>query len=154
MRNREVVRYKQQIDHLISEAGRATGNDPELLAHWARYLCILVSGLLEVSIRSVYSEYVKARAAPYVANYVETQLRSFQNPKCEKIFQLIGSFNPEWVHKLNELIDEQVRLAVDSIVTNRHQIAHGRSVGITLSQIQTYYREALRLIEAIESLLQ
>lgn len=41
--------------------------------------------------------------------------------------------------------------AVDSVVSNRHQIAHGRSVGLTFVTIQGYYAGVVEVIDLIES---
>lgn len=83
MRNVEVTRFKNQLDHLFSQVAHI--EDTELQSHWAKYLCVLVSGFIETSIKAIYSEYVKRKAAPYVANYVGSALAGFQNPKMEKI---------------------------------------------------------------------
>ena len=55
MRLLELHRRKQHLDHLFGEA-RALP-DPELKSHWARYLCVLVSGFVETSVLALYREY-------------------------------------------------------------------------------------------------
>ena len=82
MRNIEVVRYQNRLDWLFAQVGLMSDN-AELQSHWARYLCILLSGFLEVAVRSLYSGYAKAKAAPYVVNYVERSLERLQNPNME-----------------------------------------------------------------------
>ena len=46
MKNIEVIRYQQRLDDLFKKIV-AFAEDIELQSHWARYLCILVSGFLE-----------------------------------------------------------------------------------------------------------
>ncbi len=149
MNNLEAVRYRQRLDGLFKRIA-AFGEDLELQAHWARYLCVLASGFLETSVRSIYGQYARTKSAPNVANYVEGQLKQFQSPKMENILELTRSFSPSWEERLRDAVDGEPKDAVDSIVANRHNIAHGRPVGITYHTIRSYYGNAIKVIELID----
>ena len=65
MRSSTIVREQQYLDNLfakITQIQRMSPDDIDLQAHWARYLCILVSGFLENSISTIYIEYAKKKA--------------------------------------------------------------------------------------------
>ncbi|MFQ5956405.1 MAG: HEPN domain-containing protein [Candidatus Brocadiales bacterium] len=149
MNNLTAVRYRQRLDNLFKQIGSFSG-DPELQSHWAKYLCVLTSGFLETSVRAIYSQYTKTKAAPYVANFVDVQLKYFQNPKMDKILELTKFFSPEWEYNLRNATDGEAKDAVDSIVANRNRIAHGESVGITYSSMQRYYQNAIKVIKLID----
>ena len=149
MKNIEVIRYQQRLDDLFKKIV-AFAEDIELQSHWARYLCILVSGFLETSVRAIYSQYANTKAAPYVANYVDSQLQSFQNPNMERILQLARSFSPEWEEHLRSVTQGEPKDAIDSIVANRNRIAHGESVTITYTRIRSYYQNAIKIVELID----
>ena len=149
MNNTEVVHYKQRLDYLFSQV-EAFGDNPELLSHWARYLCVLVSGFLESSIQAIYAKYAKGKSAPYVANYVDSKLRAFHNPKMEIILQIAGAFNPQWRDELDNHTRGEMKDSVNSIVNNRHQIVHGVNVGITLARIRNYYENAVKVVKLID----
>lgn len=148
MKNQEISSNKQRLDNLFK---KIISTDTDLQSHWARYLCILVSGFLETSVRIIYREYAKSKATPQVANFVEGKLEDFQNPKMEKILQLTGLFSKEWADELRLKTKDELKDAVDSIANNRNQIAHGGSVGISYSQIKSYYDRAIEVIELIEN---
>lgn len=150
MKNQEISSNKQELDYLFEKV-TAFSADTYLQSHWARYLCILVSGFLETSVRIIYREYAKDKAIPQVANFVEGKLQDFQNPKMEKILQLTGLFSKEWENDLRRETEGELKDAVDSIANNRNQIAHGGSVGISYSQIKSYYDRAIKVIELIEN---
>jgi hydroxylamine reductase (hybrid-cluster protein) len=150
MKNREISSNKQKLDYLFTKITAFSG-DTYLESHWARYLCILVSGFLETSVRIIYREYAKKKATPEVANFVEEKLKNFQNPNMDKILQLTGGFSKEWASELRFQTDGELKAAVESISNNRNQIAHGVSVGITYSQIKSYYDRAIKVIELIEN---
>jgi hypothetical protein len=149
MKNREVLRYKQQLDDLFAKISDLP-EDSEIQSHWARYLCIRVSGFLEVSIRSIYSQYAKDKSAPFVANYIEKQLSGFQNPSMEKILRIAKSFNPLWADELEQRVDSEIKDAIGSIIATRNKVAHGENVGITYTKISAYYKNAVKLVELIE----
>jgi hypothetical protein len=149
MKNREIRRYKQQLDDLFNTIS-SLPVDAEIQSHWAKYLCIRVSGFLEISIQAIYSDYAKRKAVPFVANYVEKQISGFQNPNMDKILNIARAFNPEWADELTEMVEGEIKDSVDSIVATRHGIVHGRNVGITYTKIKDYYKNAVNLVELIE----
>ncbi len=148
----EIDRYKKRLDYLFDRAKEFAG-EPELQAHWSRYLCVLVSGFLEVAVQTLFTEYAKSKATPVVSNYVDAQVSRFQNPKMDKILELTRAFSSEWAEELDKATSGELKDAIDSIAANRHKIAHGESVGISLSRISRYYRDAVRVIDLIEAQL-
>lgn len=151
MKTIEAVRYKQRLDNLFTQISTFS-EELELQSQWAKYLCVLVSGFLEVSICATYNQFAQNSASPQVANFVKCKLEDFQNPKMGKIIDLTRAFNPEWAKKLETVTEGELKDAVDSIVTNRHHIAHGRDVGITYTRIKTYYENAIKVLDLIEEI--
>jgi hypothetical protein len=151
MSDKEILRYKRQLDDLFDKVSNLD-SDPEMQSHWAKYLCIRVSGFLEVAVSTIYKKYAKDKAAPFVVNYVEKQLSSFQNPKMEKILNITKSFNPKWAEELELELrnNSEIKDSIDSIVDVRNKIAHGENVGITYTRIKRYYEIALELVEFLE----
>ena len=150
MRNSQVRREQQRLDNLFVKI-TAFSDDIELQSHWARYLCICVSGFLENSVRMIYSQYAKNKSTPQIANFVESQLDEFQNPKMEKILRLTGLFSREWESNLRKDTEGELKDSVDSIVSNRNNIAHGQDVAITYVRIKIYYQNALKVVDLIEN---
>jgi RiboL-PSP-HEPN len=144
----EITRQRQRLDDLFQKAKDLP--DAEFQSHWSRYLCVLVSGFLENSVRLTYAEYARKRADSSVANFVESRLRQFQNPKLGAILDLAGAFNQEWRQQLEQDTSGQLGESVNSIVGNRHKIAHGDSVGLTLHTLIQYYRDALIVIDIVQ----
>ncbi len=149
MKTLEAVSYKQRLDNLFAQISAFSG-EFELQSHWARYLCVLVSGFLEVSICAIFNQFVKNSASPQVANFVKHELDGFQNPKMGKILELMRGFDSQWASELETATEGQLKDAVDSIVANRNQIAHGKDVGITYTRIKSYYEDTIRVVDLIE----
>ena len=149
MRNKEIIRYQQRLDKLFDKIKDI--QDIELQSHWARYLCILVSGYIETSIRSIYIEYARKRADSNIADFVSNTLKDFRSPNMNKILELVHDFNPQWEVELKNFTDGELKDSVDSIVANRHNLAHGQNVGISYVTIQKYYQNAIKVIELIDA---
>lgn len=144
----EIQRQKQRLDELFDSAARLP--DPELQSHWSRYLCILVSGFLENSVELCLAEYSRKRSDLAVANFVSAKLRGFQNPKMGAIAELFGAFKPEWKMDLEAKTQGQLSDSVNSIVGNRHRIAHGESVSLSMSSLKAYYKDAAAVVALLE----
>jgi len=149
MKNQDLWKSEQQINNLFDLAKKLDAN-PEMLGHWTRYLCIQVAGLVETSVQTLYSEYAHATSNPRVARYVEDQLGYVQNPNMERIMVLARSFEPEWAKELEETLEDKSKEAVNSIMSNRNRIAHGRNVSLSYGDIRRFYEGTLDVLNLIE----
>ena len=150
MKNPDVHKHKQRLDNLFQQVENLPEDAPEIRAHWARYLCVLTCGFIEQSVRAVYTAYAAEVANPKVASYVAAHLERTPNPNMGVILQIAGQFSPEWKSELADKTEGRLKEVVNSIVANRHSIAHGHDVGITYVTISDYYRDAVKVIELIE----
>jgi len=141
-------RLRQRLDSLFDKIS-ALSNDPELMAHWARYLCVLSSGYIEQAIRLILSDFARKQSASEVASFVSNQLEAFQNPKMGKVLNLVGAFDKNWRASLERDTTGELKDAVDSIVANRHNLVHGRNVGISFVQMADYYKRAKRVVDKV-----
>lgn len=123
--------------------------ESEARAHYAKYLCVLCSGYIESSIRIILSSYAE-KTAIKTSGYVSAQLRQFQNPNVEAIRQLIERFDNSWCESFLNSIEGAPADSVNSIVGNRHQIAHGENTGITFHTIKEYFEHAKEVVALID----
>lgn len=152
MKSRPLVSEKQRLDWLIKEASNFQGDQLELQAHWARYLCVLAAGFLENALSDVYSRYAKASANAQVSNYVEAMLVKIQNPKSSKFLDTARAFDRSWEESLATFIEVGGRKdAIDAIMANRHLIAHGKDSVISLARVKEYFKKSIEVVEFIET---
>ncbi len=152
VKNREISSQIQKLRFLLSKEDIVKSADLDLQAHWAKYLCILTSGLIENSIKITCLEYCSHRAHPQVLSYCTTQLNQIQNPKTQKLVDIVRMFNKSWSVELEVYSNEAGRKdAIDSIMNNRHQIAHGKDVGLTIHRVKDYLDKSIEVIDFIEN---
>ncbi|MGF6265044.1 hypothetical protein OKW49_005972 [Paraburkholderia youngii] len=148
----EVHRLRSRLDATFGRAPDPT-TDPEFQADFAKYLCVLVSGYLESALCALLLGYAQTRSSREVVSFVERQLGPWTNPKAEKIIDLFGSFNQDWRDNLTAFLVDQRKDSVNSLVALRHKIAHGESVGTSLSQIKFHYQNANDVIAHVADLV-
>jgi hypothetical protein len=131
----------QRLENLEAKArGTIVSCDAELQAQIARFLCVLASGLIEQVLILGLDDMAKRNSQPRVAKYVSSHLSRIKNVKFEDIMIAIGKFDPGWRKHFEESTDYEVKVAIDSIVNNRNQIAHGSQVNISLIGFSQYYK--------------
>lgn len=153
MKSKELNRQAATLRQLIKRAG----HDPstralEMQGHWARYICVLTSGYVENSVRDIYGQYIRKNSySTPVIRYTAKQLDGIQNPRPDRLIKLAASFDPTWGRALEQYLDQDFRSdAINSIMSHRHLIAHGRSSNITVGQIDQYLRKAIEVAEFME----
>lgn len=143
--------HRQRIEAAFARSTLAS-HDAELLADHAKYLCVLVSGFIEKSLAEIALEHARRVGAPSVQRFVERNTARFTNANAEKVLQLLGSFDPDWRSNVESVLVDQYKDAFDSVVSLRHQIAHGVSVGVTYVRIKDYFEAISEVIDHIQDL--
>ncbi len=111
----------------------------------------MVSGFLENAVEVLLVEYTSKRADDKVRQFVSKELGQFQNPKFGKIADVLGKFSSEWKTNVESWTTEENKDAVNSVVANKNQIAHGQSTGISLATIKEYYERVVDFVTNLES---
>lgn len=142
---------KTRLESTFATA-RSVSADPEVQSHFARYLCVLVSGYLEQAVKELLLDHTRRQSSPSVLRFVEAQIRRQTNMKSQRLIDLVGSFDPTWRADLETYIVDERKDAVDSVVTNRNRIAHGDSVGVTFTRISEYYQQVQLVVDRISIL--
>lgn len=151
MRNQELSRQIRKLNALIAQTQQASSGDIEIQSHWAKYICILSAGFLENALIELYVEYAAGAASEAVAAYVRSSVSKVQNPKTQKYVEIASTFKKEWGEELLDSANKEGRKeAVDSIMSNRHKIAHGKSSDISMARVKEYLRKSIKFIEFVE----
>ena len=148
----EVSRLRKRLDATFARAP-APNADLESQADFAKYLCVLVSGFFENALVALLLDYAERRSAPEVVSFVDRQLDRWTSPKAEKIIELFGAFSPDWRDALSNYLVDERKDSINSLVALRHKVAHGDSVGTSLSQVRAHYKAILEVVEHVEQLL-
>lgn len=151
MNNQNLNRELDRLDNLFEQTAVASRHTIEMQAHWARYLCIICAGFIENGIAELYGEFVKSAASEPVARFAGRSLSRIRNPKTGKFLETAEAFNKKWKEDLKLFTEEEGRKeAIDSIMTNRHRIAHGKNSDISIVRLKEWFSKSLEVLDYIE----
>ena len=153
--NREIISSQDRIENLFT---RYKSSDDDLLKRdMAKYICVLVSGYIEHSMRMLICDYSSGKSSPIIQHYVDSNVKRITNCHYNKIVDILDRFNPPWADdfknkiQTKEMIANQYKDSINSIISTRHQIAHGKNTGITLSRIEQYYVIAKETVTVLDT---
>lgn len=149
--NPELNKQLGRINQLIDKAKELEPDD-ELRSHLTKYICVLCSGFIENSVYHAFSDIAESNCEQSVVlTYAKSQLYKIQNANSEKIRRLAKSFNPDWHDPLRDYLQEENRgAAINYILKDRHNIAHGRDSDITIIKLENYLNKTVEVIKYIE----
>lgn len=142
-----------QIDNSLDDINRIGDKALELEAYLAKYLTVFICGIYEAAIEAIVNEMASSAGSKELENFVSRAVdKTFRNPDVGNICELLRKFNPDWSQELKAMDSANLQ-ALDSIVTNKNNIAHGVPCSITLSEIQESYKASRPVIEKIDKLV-
>ena len=95
---------------------------------------------------------IKKSSSPKISNYACNMITQVRNPNSQKFIEIAGMFEPTWREELEKYMSDNGRLeAINSIISNRHLIVHGKDSGITLARLKDYLMKSIEVIEYIEA---
>lgn len=151
---------RQRLRNLVNKpptSAEGIGHETAVKAHWAKYICVLISGFVEQAIKEIIFEHVSSKTSPRVNKYVVDTWPKSTNMKCEAIGKILGSFDKKWEEVFNDWLSEsERRKEINEIISWRNEIAHGRESNIgsvTLPSVANKFQIACNLIDFIDELL-
>lgn len=127
--------------------------EEEVQAHFAKYLCVRVSGLFENYMKSQIGDYVDASSAQPTAKFVKNKLKTFTNIDYDKLDKFLSSFDENWCHIFRSSLSDSMKSSLNSVISNRNNIAHGNPDSITFGSMKTHYSNMKLIIEILDKII-
>lgn len=141
------------MDDAMGHVELSTAGD-EVKSHWAKYLCVLLYGMIEECVRVTLTRYAYKRSDPRCAAFIESQVDRPPSPEPEKLCAFVAEFDAAWGEQLREFLEEESERegALVSVVSNRHLIAHGRDSGVTYEGVHKWYPKIVEFVDYFATL--
>ena len=139
--NHKVKVYITGLDEDLNLANNQS--DDEVKSLLAKIICIRISGLLEVAIKSRISDYSDKKTPKEIKRFLTQKFKDITNLKTSKLCDVLGAFSSDWKDEFEEEIrkNQQIKSSLDSLITLRNDIAHGQTCSISLNHVQQYYND-------------
>ncbi len=151
----------KEIDNAILKCKNFLSNckleDPEIEIYLTSYLLLITYSNFESYIRDAIIKYL-------CKNYEDIDLKNYVNFSTKRLVRSItikeiGKLLKEINPKLKKIFTEyqqknqQIANSYDSLLTNRHQVAHTNGAKITMSDFLNYYKDAKKLFVQLNKIL-
>lgn len=151
--NLKVQQYIKELDEQIKVVKEI--DDDEVKSMLTQYLCVRISGLLETFVKSRISDYAQGRVPKEVNRYISVKFKDITNLKYTKLKEILDSFSNEWASDFDDYIKdhEQQKTSMDSLVANRHNIAHGQNGSMSFKRLEQYYEDTKAIIKKLDTII-
>ena len=151
-----VVGQCSRIQDVLQYAANKSVDDPELGAHLANYISVLISGVVEDCVEHLVVQRARMSSDLQLQDFVDFSIgRLFRNPQSSDIAEILRQFSPDYRVSYQQSVNGEDREALDGIIKNRMSLAHeGSSQShFTLNDVRRYFERVVRILEVVEGIL-
>ena len=144
--------FKVSRKHLDDTKSGST----EIESFLTRYLIVLVCGAFENEIRKLVVDRAMVAKDDDLTTFVTKTISNYRSLKASDLRgKLVGRFGQRHRDGFGKFMSEESEIVTryNNIVRNRHSVAHGRTVNMTIDELEDSYRKSLKMIEIIRKLL-
>lgn len=127
--------------------------DEETKAILSKFLCVRTSGYIEAALKALVNEFVSGSSPKCVQRFVNDKMRTVTNLKYERILNILSSYDDDWSRRFSELITEEQRAALNSIVSNRNNISHGENDSVSYELMKGYFEHAKHVVRTLKEIV-
>ena len=143
---------EKNLDSLFSEVSKL-GDDDINKAHLARYLCVRTSGYVETVFKSLIVNLCDGTSPLAVKNFVEKRSKNISNLDYFKIHKSLEEFNKAWATQFENEVSEKQKNSLNSVISNRNNIAHGNPDSITYREMANYYSDVKSVVSLLKKII-
>lgn len=145
--------YIRDLDSLKTKA--ESEDDEEVKSYLVKLLCVRTAGLLEVFLKTRISEYSKGKVPTEINRFLTSKFKDITNLKSSKFEDVLTSFSVDWADKFRDYLDdhEQEKISLDSVIAQRHNIAHGQPSNIGSTSMAQYYNDVKSIVVYLDTII-
>ncbi len=144
-----------ELNNISSRIGKLPPLDKARL-YLTNYALIKACGTVEFVYRSIVADFFDQSSLSQIHTYIDKTVRSgSMSATYDNMGKLLGKFDDNWKKTFVNLVkqrgDKQKIIdSSNSLVTNRHLFAHGKSPTASFNDIFQYYHDTLELINMLD----
>lgn len=127
--------------------------DEELQAYLAKFLCVRTSGFIETSFKNLINDYINGTCPKPIQKYVSIKVKGVTNLSYERLLTTMNSLDTEWANSLKARTTEEQRSALNSVISNRNNIAHGENDSISYELMKGYYKSVKEIVGHLKQII-
>lgn len=127
--------------------------------YFTNYALIKACGTVEFVYRSIVADHFSQLSNSRIDTYLDTTIRQGSNSATyDNMKKILNKFDAQWGKNFQTAVNgnpkgQQFIGASNSLVTNRHNFAHGRVPTATFLEIKQYYTDVVSLVQIFDSIV-
>lgn len=128
---------------------------PEIEFYLTQFFIIRICGEYEKEIKRIVNERAATSSDHELASFVSSRLEVFKHLDMKSLRgNVLKKFSIRCLSSFNDIIkNKQPEISYTSIVSNRHSIAHGGSINLTLRELIEAHSYAKQVLVALSAVL-
>lgn len=145
--------YIKDLDGLKNKIDEV--DDEEVKSFLVRLFCVRTSGLLEVFLKTRISEYSKGKVPKEINRFLTSKFKDITSLKTSKLEEVLCAFSTDWSDSFTSYIEEhdQLKNSIDSIIAQRHNIAHGQQSNLGIASMNQYYEDVKTVVTYLDGII-
>lgn len=153
---------KEELEDIESRLQTLSATD-SCRKYLTNYSLIKACGTAEFAYRSIIADYFKKYASPQIDTYLENTIRNASSSaKYDNMSNLLAKFDKAWSDafkaavashvdgKSNNKDGQRLISSSNSLITNRHNFAHGKNPTVGFLDIKNYFYDVVTLINLLD----
>ena len=147
-----------ELSDLMTKCKKWAKRDPELGAHLATYINVLILGILEECVEHLVRERARLPGDREIKNYISKDIAErLRNPTYQKICNVLLQFSEAYRDEFRRTFsaDSLEAAALKSIITNKTNVAHYGLANLSLSMndVGVHFNGIVKMLIKLEDLL-
>lgn len=145
--------YIRELDSLKTKTENE--EDEEVKSYLVKLLCVRTAGLLEVFLKTRISEYSNGKVPNEINRFLTLKFRDITNLRSSKFEDVLTSFSVSWGDMFRAYLNnhEQEKTSLDSVIAQRHNIAHGQPSNIGSASMVQYYTDVKSIVLFLDTII-
>ncbi|TGM88724.1 HEPN domain-containing protein [Leptospira licerasiae] len=141
----------QALENCRSHLASAQAANTPVESYLTRYLIVYICACFEEEIENIVLQRVRVSNDAKVSGFAESCLSQiFRSIKTSEISGLLNRFDVKCKDSFQSNVSgTRQETFYNNIVTNRHEVAHTKSLNINFSDLVMYYEEAHKILDQI-----
>ena len=147
----KLAQEEKKLDSLFEVVQNV--EDEEQKALLSKFLCVRASGFVESSIRNLIAEFTDGTSPHQIQSYINKEVRYITNLKYRRLIEVLSDFDKKWADQFESQVNDEQKAALNTVVSNRNNIAHGENDAISYVLMVEYYQRIKEVVHILKAII-
>lgn len=148
-----------ELDRLARRSGNYLAlivpeTDQQVATLLHRYLCLLFSANIDLSIQLILVEYARRHGSPQLVRYISKRHGRGRNFNTQAVVETLSYFDADFGHSFEEeAVRTGLKEKLDAIANVRNSIAHGTEAEVSRPTLDGYFDAYKRTVALVKRIM-